>query len=599
MPNNADLDQYNEVDLSGVFGNEVSAKLVIPLVKRLLAGNSHIEPDGKPYFADESITALRAVNGIVETPRLIAEYMVTLAYSRWKQGSPDAKDHYRSVHWFDPCGGAGVFPLAILKFHLGKLTSASVSRLPRITIYEISKLGLAVSLVNIIKFLLCSGVSPSDYFSSGKLRLVLGDTLSEFQEAEDLYSKTEKIDIVIGNPPYVRATMLETSYKNTLKKAFPGMYCGIADLYTYFIASGISSLNAGGVLSFISPAAFLRAKSGAQLRDWLLKSASLDSFVDLDETKIFENADLHSAIYVFRKNRHSTGTVQYRHTRNKSELDSLIEEKVPLKTVSISTPPGAGWSFHESQTSLEKYLATFTGCVKLQDLGVKVYSGIRSGYSEAFILDAKQYHSFAPEIRNKWIKPTILPSNILKWSGNKEVSYLIVIPAGSSSVQPELITHLSLYRDELTKRKEVKDRDEWYALRSCSYYNEMENRKIVFPDLSAQQRFSLVEEGFAVVDGSFFIDSDSLVLLGVLNSTVAKSYFVHRCSSVGNLNSSGRFRFKKEFVKDFPLPRNCLSDGPLQTKIAELVLSMIRHGETEETNLVLDELVEKLYGDRK
>lgn len=126
----------------------------------------------------------------------------------------------------------------------------------------------------------------------------------------------------------------------------------------------------------------------------------------------------------------------------------------------------------------------------------------------------------------------------------------------------------------------------------------MERQKIAFPDLSAHQRFSLVEQGVYVPDGAYFIDTDNLVLLGILNSSLAKQYFIHRCSSVGNLKSKGRFRFKKEFVKDFPLPRHCLSDGNIQGKIFNLVSLIVKNGETEDMNKELNELVNRVYQEK-
>lgn len=598
MSNHIYIAQYAAVYLVDVMACDISTKLVLQHIRRILEEGWQPESESAPFFTHESTVALRASNGVVETPRSMAAYMVRLAYFRWQAEKTNIQNVQCAIHWFDPCGGAGIFPVEILKFYCDTLCINNPENLPRITISEISEVGLAVSFINIIHTLQVSGISPSDYIKTGKLKLILGDTLDRFREKNDFFSEKRKFDIVIGNPPYVRASRLTTSYKNKLKQTFPGLYCGSADLYTYFIAAGISNLDDLGILTYISPAAFVRAKSGAPLRDWLLKNASLDTFIDLDETKVFEDADLHAAVYSFRRPGLSKGNILYRHIKNEKELVSLVGGELELSTVSVDAPSGVGWAFHTSQTSLDEYSKAFSGCVKMQDIGIKVYSGIRPGYSAAFILDAKQYEGFDAEIRAKWIKPLILPSNINKWSGCKNINYMIVIPAGSKSVDHEIISYLTPYKDALAKRAEVKDIDQWYALRSCSYYSQMERRKIVFPDLSAHQRFSLVEQGVYVPDGAYFLNSDSLVLLGILNSSLAKQYFIHRCSSVGNLKSKGRFRFKKEFVKDFPLPPCCLSDGNIQKKIANLVSLIVENGETEDMNKELNELVSKLYQEK-
>ncbi len=577
---------------------DISTNSVLPHIRRVLEKFWKTESEGRHYFAHESTIASRTANGIVETPRPMAAYMVSLAYFRWKSEKNKTQIENHNIHWFDPCGGAGIFPVEILRFYFEKLGANNPLSLPKITISEISELGLAVSFINIIVALNAYGISVPDYIKTGKLKLILGDTLDRFHEEEDLFSEKDKFNIIIGNPPYVRASRLSATYKKKLKQKFPGLYGGSADLYTYFIAAGISNISDNGVLTYISPAAYTRAKSCAPLRKWLLKNASLDSFIDLDETKVFEDADLHAAVYVFRKRRCSVENVQYRHIKDEIELDSLLDGRITLNSALVDTPLSAGWAFHASKSSLDDYSRVFAGCVRMQDLDIKIYSGIRPGYSKAFVLNTNQYEGFDPKIRDKWIKPLLLPSNIKKWTGHKNINYMIVIPMGSIQVDQEIISFLAPYKDALAKRAEIKNKDQWYTLRSCSYYKEMEKKKIAFPDLSAHQRFSLVEQGIYVPDGAYFINSENLVLLGILNSSLAKQYFVHRCSSVGNLKSKGRFRFKKEFVKDFPLPRQCLSNGDLQEKIANLVSLMIKKGETEGMKKELDELVQKIYQEK-
>lgn len=160
----------------------------------------------------------------------------------------------------------------------------------------------------------------------------------------------------------------------------------------------------------------------------------------------------------------------------------------------------------------------------------------------------------------------------------------------------EILEHLRPYIDRLSARPEVKSPDEWYKLRSCAYYTKMLARKIIFPDLSAMPRFSLCDPDVLVLDGAYFIDSQDLMLLGILNSEVARDFYIKRCSSVGNLESKGRFRFKKAFIKNFPLPNAFLHDGFLRIAIEEVVANILKFGESAENNTKLNELVSELYG---
>lgn len=594
MLKNNDIVQYTEALLDKVILCDISIGQVREKIEELISQELQFESLATHFFEHHSTVASRPTSGIVETPKEVVAYMVRLAHSRWLETQKE-KAQLHDPHWFDPCGGAGVFPVEILRFYSENLGARNHLEFPKITVSEISSRGVAVSFVNVILTLQSLGVSVDEYINAGKLKFILGDTLDRFQENIDIFSGRGEFDIVIGNPPYVRASRLSKNYKKKISLFFSGLYSGSADLYTYFIAAGIANINPNGILAYITPAAFIRAKSGASLRKWLLRNASLDTFIDLDETKVFEDADLHSAIYVFRKSNDVSKSIQYRHIQTREQLESLIGGRILLENAFIDAPSGAGWAFHSSPNSLEDYSKTFSGCVRMQDLGVKIYSGIRPGFSAAFFIDEEQCERFHQETRKKWVKPLILPSNIKKWSGAKKNHYMIVIPMGVDAVDEEIINFLLPYKDNLIKRAEVKNKEHWYALRSCSYYCEMEKRKIAFPDLSSQQRFSMVGQGVYVPDGAYFIDSDSFVLLGILNSDLAKEYFVHRCSSVGSLKSKGRFRFKKEFVKDFPLPLHALSDGMTQRNIARVVSKIIEKGETDERIHELNKLVKELY----
>jgi len=392
----------------------------------------------------------------------------------------------------------------------------------------------------------------------------------------------------------VRSSRLDICYKKKLASLFPSSFNGSADLYTYFVASGISNLARNGVLTYISPATFVRAKSGQTLRRFIAQNSAVDTYIDLDETKVFKDADLHAAIYTLVNCPEQPSTVRYLHIENSHDLYRMCLGEIPTTSVAFEQPIEHGWAFHTSKFSLRAFSEIFDGCKNLGELGVTVYSGIRPGYAKAYIVDRYIYDQFAPNINSRWFKPTILPANIKRWSGAKKVHYMLIIPSGTHHIDDQILQYLLPYKEKLSARTEAKNKDEWFTLRPCSYYKKMEMRKIAFPDLSAQQRFSILEEGVYVPDGAYFIDTDNLVLLGILNSSIAREYFINRCSSVGNLSSKGRFRFKKSFVQGFPVPQFFNKNGPIQEGINQLVQKMIDDGESDKDRLQLDQLVSRL-----
>jgi excisionase family DNA binding protein len=583
-----------EIDSSNI--DAKVQKLVYEIENSNIIENQSRIEIAKTFFEDPKTVQNRTVQGVVETPLQVAKFIVRLALDRWQSSNSKPIETFFEIDWFDPCTGSGVFAEAILELGFDLKAILKESELPKITVGEISPIGISATL-KIIKALLDRHqLSLTNYYNSGRLKVKLGDTLNAFPEKRDIFnSNNELFDIVVGNPPYVRATNIKLNYKLYLKKIFPNIYSGDADLYTYFIASGILSLKPKGVLAFISPAGFIRSKNSHRLRKWLTTNSSLDSFYDLDETSVFPDAELHSAIFTLRKDTNQQSEISYKHVSDNNQLSDLFNNLYGSEVAIIEQPKGHGWIFHKSIADKNTFVGLFEKCKPLNEFGITVYSGIRPGLSEAFILDYKKYNDFSDDIKSKWFKPLVLPSDIIRWKGNKDIHYLLTIPSDTLDIDQELLDYLQPFKIKLLQRSEVSNGLSWFNLRPCNYYSKMEKPKIVFPDLSAQQRFAVNTEGVYVPDGAYFMDSADLALLGILNSELARIYFVNRCSSVGNLNSKGRFRFKKTFVQNFPLPENYTPNGTIQNEIKSNVEQILASGESIKFTKNINELVHELY----
>ena len=107
-----------------------------------------------------------------------------------------------------------------------------------------------------------------------------------------------KMDFVVGNPPYVRVHNLDENY--CAVKSFTFTQGGMTDLFIVFYEIGLNMLNENGVLGYITPSSIFNSLAGKTMRQHLLHNKSLRSVVDLKHFQPFA-ATTYTAILLLGK----------------------------------------------------------------------------------------------------------------------------------------------------------------------------------------------------------------------------------------------------------------------------------------------------------
>lgn len=109
-----------------------------------------------------------------------------------------------------------------------------------------------------------------------------------------------KMDFVVGNPPYVRVHNLKEDFKRV--KDF--LFCknGMTDLYIVFFEIGFRMLNNKGKMGLITPSSFLNSNAGIELRRYILEKRNLSKILDLEHFQPF-NATTYTLISIFEVNK--------------------------------------------------------------------------------------------------------------------------------------------------------------------------------------------------------------------------------------------------------------------------------------------------------
>jgi hypothetical protein len=342
-------------------------------------------------------------------------------------------------------------------------------------------------------------------------------------------------DVVVGNPPYVRQELL-SPYKAYLESAYQA-YHGMADLYVYFYELGLRVLKPGGLLSFIVTNKWMKAGYGEPLRRFFRDQAWVQSVVDFGHAKqIFEDADVFPSIIVARKPDERPEPTSARLCaipRDQLRIDDLsrqIEEEGA--ELELSQLGNEAWQLEPDAISKLFEKIRSQGQPLVEFARNKPFRGVVTGCNEAFLIDSAAKDKLVREDPNceQIIKPFLRGQDIDRWLSDWVGTWMIFARRGIDiEAYPSVKKRLLDYRERL----EPKPADwsgniwhgrkpgtyQWYEIQdSIDYWREFEKPKIVYQEIQFHPSYSFDTQGRFGNNKTFFIVSDDLYLLAVLNS---------------------------------------------------------------------------------
>ena len=382
-------------------------------------------------------------------------------------------------------------------------------------------------------------------------------------------------DVVIGNPPYVRQESLSQGFKRMARKRYRTWH-GRADLYVCFYERAHELLRPGGFFGFVSSNKFMRAAYGAKLRKHLLTVTRLQEIVDFGRLPVFKSAAAYPAIVITRKREESGDDSQefiYAaiHDLEFQDFDVAVSEQFTM--LDERSLRGDVWALASAE-DMEIFLQMRAAGVPLQDyLGrqTRVLFGIKPGLNEAFVIGRGTRDRMVrlnPQSA-ELIQPLLHGKDVRKYRVVDEGRFLVNIPKGWTREQcgnsnpdewlrtrhPLIMEHLGQFEERARRRTD--QGEHWWELRACAYLQEFSEPKIVFPDIARESRCTLDSEGFLLSNTCYFIPSDDMYLLGVLNSRPIFNFLRHHVPAVGGSggNEGGWLRWFRQYVKRIPVVR--------------------------------------------
>lgn len=389
-------------------------------------------------------------------------------------------------------------------------------------------------------------------------------------------------DVVIGNPPYVRQELFK-EIKPYLEQKYK-CYNSVADLYTYFIEKGINLVNTKGLFSFILPNKFLKATYGKEIRKVIKDDTNLELLIDFDDYPVFEDATTYPIIFVLNKrNDYKNDFFIYseiNRRENTSDPIGLLELK--KHEVSFDSLTEDMWNF-VGLNSFEILKKLQINSHSLNEyVSKKIFRGLTTGKNEAFIIDEEKKNELinSNPKNSERIKVLATGKEVKRNTFNFQNKYLLFTGFKDDipNLYPDIQNELDKYKDALIKRSD--QGENYWNLRACAYYEEMQQPKIIYPRINSRCNFYFDEKGDVfLLDNNFFISSNSKSLLALLNSKLIFFYLKNVCTTL----QGGFYDFRRDKISTIPISKNI---GNVDVEMSVLSNELINN--TEMFNSLVD-----------
>lgn len=394
-------------------------------------------------------------------------------------------------------------------------------------------------------------------------------------------------DLIIGNPPYLRIQGIRDInplYADELVNKYSSA-TGSFDLYAMFVERGLQLINSRGVVNFIMPVKWTNAAFGKGLRGLVAEQKAANKIINFGAYQVF-NASTYTALQWFVPNSENLYYYELDHNLETNQelglylksIDKESASEIPINKLDKNT-----WVLTVGQTTkILKEIEKHPRCVG--DIFEKIFQGLATGKDDVYFLygcteqngmiigESKQLKRCVM-IERGLVKPLLKGEDVHRYDNIRTNRYVIFpykIENGKAMLYTE--NELSilfpngykyLKENEVILRAREKYRfnieGEWHQYsrkQGILYANQI---KLVAPDISMGGNFALDARGEFYQTTTIYgyikksdIQESYKFWMALLNSRLCWWFL----SNTGTVLANGFFRFKPDYIKPFPVPKN-------------------------------------------
>lgn len=336
-----------------------------------------------------------------------------------------------------------------------------------------------------------------------------------------------KMDYVIGNPPYIKIQHLDKDLIHLKRMSFT--QSGAIDLFIAFYEIGINMLNSKGKLIYITPNSIFYTKNGNIFRKYIIDNKILKEIINLKHFHIFDKVTTYTAIILLDKE-HLKSKVDY------YELDNLNIKYID--TLNYNTfYLNKNFYFAKNQ-SLKKFKDIIN--VK-EDIHIKVKHGLATLADNIFIRDKFDFTS-----------TNIIP--ILKISTGKTKEIIFPYNKNNSDILDfddldyNTQQYFLQFKGSLIDRT-LDSKKQWYGFGRSQAIKDIFVDKVAINMTIKENNIKIMrcKKGVAIYSGLYILGLNENTVKNILNT----SDFLEYIKIIGKYKNGGYYSFSNKDLEKY------------------------------------------------
>lgn len=556
----SDLSQYIQLDVKFTFDDLIEAfELAIPKKEQV-------------------------INGAVYTPNYIKTFIVENSFSKIEKP-------YQDVLVADIACGCGAF-LYTISNKLKSETNKTYYQIFSENTFglDISKSSIHRTEILLSLLALANGEDKKEF----KFNLHCANALSfNWLNNETRIKANKGFDLIVGNPPYVRAKNIDQASK-TLLSNWTVTKSGNPDLYIPFFEIGLTQLNDNGVLGYITVNSFYKSVNARQLRKYLQEKEYDLSIIDFGHEKLFGKKSAYTCICLISKKQSNTVSFKKESSLTLTQNRLKSFNRIPYKDLDFHK----GWLLNDKEI--------VENIKRIENIGrslgekYKIRNGIATLSNNIYIFkpisETERYFILEQKGKKyeieKGICRDIIKPNILKYEHEIETVKEKLIYPYTNGISPLSLMNEDYLKENfpktykylldnkdilLSRDKGNGDYGAWFAFGRTQALSD-KGYKLLFPYMSKQPYFVFTDQKDMLIYCGYAIFEESPQELKILKRILESKVFEYYIENTSKPYSGGFLSYAKNYVKNFGIcelneqERYFLSNGATKEEVDEFLI---------------------------